>query len=349
MRMHLLGLFGLSAWAQIQITSSDLPSAGQSFTVSQSRPQPNWDFLSTGPNYTWNFDQLPADTQLVVRWQAPWEVPQYIFSCGNASLQALLFKIADSIRTPLFTIRNLYAFLRKSNTKMSIQGIGASLNGIPLTQCYQDEDEIYMLPLSYGRTDSTTFWLRIDLSTPNGNFTLAQRGYRLHHVDGYGQLTTPYGSFTVLRLRRDVHQKDTLYWNGNPIFRTDTSYIELEWLGQGQSIPLLRVQGNLRQIGNNLTLIPAVIQFKDESSSTALSFPSERFILSPNPSHGILRIPTPGASYQICDLTGKVILSDEVPQDGILSLPPTLPDGIYFIKVAYDAQESWYRFSLIWN
>ncbi|MCX7652086.1 MAG: T9SS type A sorting domain-containing protein [Bacteroidia bacterium] len=347
--MAFLCIFWLGAWAQIQITSSDLPSAGQSFTVSQSRPQPGWDFLTTGPNHTWNFGQLPPDTQIAVEWKGPWQVIQYSFSCGNASLQALLLKVADSIPTPTFMIRDVYAFLRKSPSQMAVHGVGASVNGIPLTQCYQDADELYLLPLSYGDTDSTTFWLRLNLTTPSGSIIWAQRGYRLHNADGYGQLTTPYGTFSVLRLMRRVRQKDTIYWNGLPFRTSDTSFVELEWLGQGQGIPLLRVQGTMRTIGGVPSFLPASIQFKDTVRTSSLTLRSEKPTIAPNPSRGILQVSLPGAKFEIYNLIGKLMISGEVPQDSTLRLPPTLPEGVYFLKLIHGAKEYWYRFSLMWN
>lgn len=350
LRRTLPFLFGLASWAQIQITSSDLPAPATSYTVSQSRPRPGLDFITTGAGYTWDFSQLTADTQLTVEWKSPAQVPQYVLSCGNASLQALFLKVADSIPAPGIAIRDLYAFLRKSNSQLAVHGVGASVNGFPITQCYQDPDELYMLPMTYQREDSTTFWLRLNISIPNaGTATFAQRGYRLHEVDGYGQLTTPYGSYSVLRLRRDVHQWDTVYFNGVPIQRTDTSYVELEWLGQGQGIPLLRVQGTIRIVGGTPTFIPTLIQFKDELHGTALKPGNGTVSISPNPCKGYLRISLPGASYTIHNLIGKAVAEGEVPQDGVIRLPSTLPEGVYFLRLSEGRRTHWHRFVLVWE
>ncbi|MCX8113078.1 MAG: T9SS type A sorting domain-containing protein [Bacteroidia bacterium] len=345
-------LLGPISWAQIQITASDLPSPNSSYTVSQSRPNLSLNFLATGPGFTWDYAQLPVDTQLTVEWKSPVQVPQYSLSCGNFSLQALFLKIADSVRTPGFTIRDLYAFLRKGSQQMAIHGIGASVNGLPVTQCYNDPDELYMLPMSYEREDSTTFWLRLSFSVPNfGNVTFAQAGYRLHKVDGYGQLTTPYGTFQVLRLKRNVRQRDTVYLNGIPIQRTDTSYTELEWLGQGQGIPLLRVQGSMRMTGGNPTFIPALIQFKDEQRMSSLQHEGgSRPTISPNPCRGLLRVSAPnGSSYALYNLIGKLLYEGQVPEDGTLRIPPTLPEGIYFLRLTHEGRESWHRFVLVWH
>jgi len=332
-------------WAQIQIQSADLPAAGTEYIFSQSRPRPGLDFLTTGPNHTWDFSQLTADTQLIVQWKNPLQVPQYLFSCGNASFQALLLKIAESLPSQGgVSLRDVYAFLRKGPSKMTVEGVGVSVNGAPLTQCYQDPDEIYVLPLSYGNRDSTTFWLRLTFQVPNlGPVTYVQRGYRIHQVDGYGQITTPYGQFPCLRLRRDVHQKDTVYFQGLYVRQGDTSYTELEWLGTGQGMPLLRVQGNF-VLGN---FVPTTIQYKDNARSSSFSWAFSSVWVGPNPNAGALFIQPPRGTFVVRNLVGEVVLEGEVPADGKVHLPPTLPEGVYFLRLAQDARVSWHRFVLV--
>ncbi len=333
-------------WAQIQIQAGDLPSAGGSYTVSQSRGRLQVDFLTAGPGHTWDFTQLPADTQFTLEWKGPWQVPQYVFSCGNASLQALLLKIADSLPSQGgISIRDMYAFLRKSSSKMTVEGVGISVNGAPLTQCYQDPDEIYVLPLSYGDRDSTTFWLRFSFPVPNmGTVTFAQRGYRIHRVDGYGQVSTPAGSYACLRLRRDVREKDTVYFNGFPVQRRDTAYTELEWLGQGEGVPLLRVQGSF--MGSNF--IPAVVQFKGTRQAASVqggSRPAAQ--IGPNPTRGTLTISPARGQYAVYSLVGQIMAEGEVPPSGQVLLPPTLSEGVYFLRLQQDGHTGWYRFILL--
>ncbi len=342
MRIAFLAIFGL-AWAQIQIEASDLPSPRSSYLVGQSRPRPGGpDFAATGAGYTWDFSQLVADTLFTVEWKSPLQVPQYSLSCGNASQQALFLKVADSFPSQGgISIRDIYAFLRKSSSQMSITGLGATINGAPITQCYQDPDELYMLPMTYGRTDSTTFWLRLNFNPPfGGSATLAQRGYRLHNVDGYGTITTPYGTFPCLRLRRYVYQRDTVYFNGFPVQRTDTSYIELEWLGRGQDIPLLRVQG--QQVGSSF--VPAVIQFKDTVRSSSLLSAEGPLQISPNPAREVLYLSKPGGRYEIYTLVGQRVAEGEVPADRQIRLPADLPEGVYFLRLRREGSESWHRF-----
>ncbi|MCS7162734.1 MAG: T9SS type A sorting domain-containing protein [Bacteroidia bacterium] len=349
--MWVLAFFLGLGWAQLQLTQADLPNAGEQHIVSQARATLQVDYLATGAGYSWNFAQLSPDTQLRVEWKRPTEVPRYIFNCGNLSFQALLLKLADSLGS--FSIpgsgtiqaRDLYAFLRKSSSEFAVNGIGVTLNGLPITSCYRDPDEVYVLPMQYGRRDSTTFWVRFDFAAPGGSqITLSQRGYRIHQVDGYGTVTTPLGTFSCLRLRQDVRQWDTLFFNGLPMQRRDTSYTLLEWLGREQGVPLVRVQGTFQMN----RFFPTLVQYKDTlrstRSPTATAAPFTFPTLQPNPTRGVLYIPLPGARYILRNVIGQVIGEGEIPPEGKILLSSTLPSGVYYLQLFYEGRENWQRF-----
>ncbi len=331
-------------WAQITIQSSDLPSPGSNYPVGQARPAPGIDFSATGANYTWNFSTLRADTHFVAEWKGIGSVPQYSFSCGNWQVwQSLLLKVADSIPNPLFTLRDVYAFLSKTNNHLRIEGIGAMVNGLPLTPCYSDPDEIYVLPLDYGDRDSTTFRLRIQFQLPNsGTVVYIQRGYRIHEVDGYGQVQIPMGNYSCLRLKRKVYQRDSIFFNGFPLPPRDTTYYELEWLGQGTGIPLVRVSGNW--VGG--TFAPALVIFQDTTGSSSLTALEREMSVRPNPTSGILHLPGAGERYAVYDLTGRLWQEGSWPAEGRLVLAPGLPNGVYFLRLRRPGGESYHRFIL---
>lgn len=331
-------------WAQITIQSSDLPSPGSNYPVGQAQPAPGIDFSATGTNYTWNFSTLRADTHFVAEWKSIGSVPQYSFSCGNWQVwQSILLKVADSIPNPLFTLRDVYAFLSKTNNHLRIEGIGATVNGLPLTFCYSDPDEIYVLPLNYGDRDSTTFRLRMQFQAPNsGTVTIVQRGYRIHEVDGYGQVQIPLGSYESLRLKRKVYQRDSVFFNGLSLPPRDTTYYELEWLGQGKGIPLVRVSGNWA----GGTFAPILVIFQDSTGSSSFTPLEKDRSLRPNPTSGVLHLPGMGERYAVYDLTGKVWQEGAWPVEGRLVLAPNLPNGVYFLRLRRAEGETYHRFIL---
>ncbi len=332
-------------WAQITIQSSDLPAPNSSYPVGQAHPAPGVDFGATGTNYTWDFSTLRADTHFTAEWKGIGSVPQYVFSCGNWQFwQSLLLKVADSIPNPLFTLRDVYAFLSKTNNHLRVEGVGVTVNGLPLTFCYSDPDEIYVLPLDYGDRDSTTFRLRIEFQPPNqpGTITIVQRGYRIHEVDGYGQVQIPNGTYPCLRLQRKVYQRDSIFFNGFSLPPRDTTYYELEWLGQGKGIPLVRVSGNW--VGG--TFVPLSVIFQDSTGASSLTASERDIALRPNPTSGVLHLPGAGERYAVYDLTGRLWQEGAWPAEGRLVLTPGLPNGVYFLRLRRAGGETYHRFIL---
>ena len=75
---------------------------------------------------------------------------------------------------------------------------------------------------------------------------------RVNLVDGYGELTTPYGTFQTIRIKSILNIRDTIYYDdysfGTAFDRPEA--IEYNWYGDNQSIPLLTVKSS---VGNNYT------------------------------------------------------------------------------------------------
>lgn len=347
-----LGLVLVSfLWAQVTITSDDLPAPGNRYTVGQSRPDFSADYTLTGASYVWDFSNLRADTHMVVDFKRISDIPQYSFSCGNWQFwQSILLKVADSIPNPAFTLRDVYAFLSKTSSSFRLEGIGVTVNGLPLTYCYSDPDEVYVLPMSYGDRDSTTFYLRIEFQNPGGggipagNVTFVQKGYRIHEVDGYGTLQIPFGTFNCLRLKRKVFQRDSVYFNGFPVRSRDTTYWELEWLAPGQGVPLLQVAGDY-VMGN---FVASSVRFRDTVSASSLSgdLGIAEPIIGPNPTSGVLQVALLGASYEVYDLFGRLVQQGVVAPDGRLVLPMGLQNGVYFLRLRWGGREWYRRFTL---
>ncbi len=332
-------------WGQITIQNSDLPSPGSTYSFGQARPNPSLDYADTGVGYTWDFSGLRADTHLLSEWKSISSVPQYGFSCGNWQVwQSLLLKIADSILTPIGTLRSVYAFLSKTNNHMRIEGLGVTFNGLPLTFCYSDPDEIYVLPLDYGDRDSTTFRLRIELQAPNqpGTIAIVQRGYRIHEVDGYGRVQIPLGIYDCLRLKRKTYQRDSVFFNGFPFQSRDTTYYELEWLGQGKGIPLVRATGNYT-MGQ---FVASSVSFQDSMAASSLLEGGRSWVVGPNPTTDVLYLPREGVSYAVYDLTGRLWQEGPWPADGRLVLSPAMSAGVYFLRLRRGGRESFHRFIL---
>jgi hypothetical protein len=93
--------------------------------------------------------------------------------------------------------------------------------------------------MNYGQTWSSD--AGFTLSLPGTGYISRQKN-RTSEVDGWGTLTTPFGSFQTLRVKSIIAEHDSIYidslgW-GYGLDRTITEY---KWLGNDQGIPLLQV------------------------------------------------------------------------------------------------------------
>jgi hypothetical protein len=227
-----------SAFAQITITQSDMPSSGDTLRYSNSNSIYTWE--TTGASYTWNFDSLKPSSQGVNSYKSMLSVdPINAVLLGGLSDFGL--KVVDSIPLGVVTFKNIYNFFKKSSSKFTSEVYDVSVSGIPLASAYSDPDELYQFPLTYGRIDTSTF--DVTLSIPaTGNFRM--QGTRINEVDGWGTINTPFGSFPCLRMKSTVTEMDsisiTAYSFSFGIPRNTTTF---SWLANGIKIPVLEVQG----------------------------------------------------------------------------------------------------------
>jgi PKD repeat protein len=233
----MLGI-AVSAFSQITITQSDMPSSGDTLRYSNTNSIYTWE--TTGASYTWNFDSLKPSGQGVNSYKSMLSVdPINAVLLGGLSDFGL--KVIDSIPLGIVTFKNIYNFFKKTSSKFTSEVYDVSVSGIPLASAYSDPDELYQFPLTYGRIDTSTF--DVTLSIPaTGNFRM--KGTRINEVDGWGTVNTPFGSFPCLRMKSTVTEMDsitiTAFSLSLGIPRNSTTF---SWLANGIKIPVLEVQG----------------------------------------------------------------------------------------------------------
>ena len=249
--LHLILLSNLT-WGQISILNADMPKVNDTLRYSNAGNNllPNT-FVGSGANYTWDFTNLTIQNQEVQRYFPPTATPYLIqfFSAsygipeGNLNLGPVGGGTAS----------NAFSFYRTNNQSLVQVGRGATIQNLPLGIVYTQRDTIYKFPLDFG-------------DTLNGNYsgeasfqalgTLKQIGSRNTVVDGWGNISTPFGTFNCLRIKSRVIGSDSIVFGGFgiPIPNDRTEYI---WLAKGEKYPILEV------IVNNLTNQITSIRFKD--------------------------------------------------------------------------------------
>ncbi|MCC7298617.1 MAG: hypothetical protein IT244_09825, partial [Bacteroidia bacterium] len=249
----LFALFS-SANAQVQITSSSMPSSGDTVRYSTVNPTGlNLNLGQKGANQTWDYSALKSNGQDVYEYISANKTP-YLFYFFNQIGQ----KTADSFGVGQFAFKNIYSFYTKNTSVFKAEGLGYSFSGVPLASNYTDEDEIYQFPLDYNDSDVSTF--RFKFSIPGQSlFSVVQKGTRINKVDGWGSIKTPYKTYnSVLRVKVIIDEVDSILSSfGNvPFPRKQVIY---RWLSADEKIPVLEIIGT--ETGNTFT--PAQIFFRD--------------------------------------------------------------------------------------
>ena len=268
MRKNLLLLLSFlsvmtNASAQITIISSDMPSSGDEALRTVAVNPLMLNYQATGANHTWNFGNLRYQSQQTDSFYSV-SSTNFLFALyfSNLPFNPNRANVATAgtpfPANPLITITDPYNFYYRSSNAYEQVGLGASIAGIPTPVAYSQKDKIYEFPLQYGDVDTSESAWSVGLSG------LAYYGFnqtRVNQVDGWGQLTTPYAIYSVLRVKTTLIASDTVYvvslGFGTAINRPLNR--EYKWLANGDIVPVLQV--NTTEIFG-LEVITAVL-FRD--------------------------------------------------------------------------------------
>lgn len=230
-------MFYFQAEAQITITSADMPVAGDTVRTSFALNFENFDFSRTGPNETWNFSTLTASSQRLDTFLTVKQTPVLLWPSFFVSANVVQ-KVSLGELLPGIQIDNAFQFFNRSTNSYKDFGYGILFSGIPVPLKFSTPDVIFNFPLNMGQTYSSV--ALAELSIPDIGFISIERN-RQTEVDGWGSLTTPYGTFEVIRLKSVVQEFDSLYADtASQGFKIERNYIEYKWLAKNKKIPVLQ-------------------------------------------------------------------------------------------------------------
>jgi len=248
--------------AQITITTNDMPGMSDTLRFSSANIDAVTDstYQVTGANITWDFSHLTANSQDLEEYKPSLLTPYAGFFFGFNRYGKLE---ADSIGFGQFVFRDVYRFYKNTNSKFEVEGVGLRYSGFPIPSYYDDNDEIYQFPLDYNDFDSSTFDYTLSLLTLG---SLQTKGYRTNSVDGWGQITTPYGTFAALRVTTDIVSTDSISV-GFINFAFQNHQREVKWLANGEGYPILQVSGAV--LNGNFN--PTSVEYRDSFRTFAPS------------------------------------------------------------------------------
>lgn len=240
-------LTGPLSFAQITITSADMPNAGDSVRISITNSTAGGDLSLTGPNSVWDYSALNPNIQRFEKFDNPTTFPSpynLLFSALNTSYGKENYQNFGEI-FPGFSIEADYDFFKETSACLRQNGNGYILSGIPVPMTFSKPDSVYDFPMDYDDTMSCDF----KFGTPTFAaipFYYGQEGHRESIVDGWGDLTTPFGTFSTLRVRSVISATDTIYIDtlGFGIAVPRPTRIEYKWLADNMKVPVLQINAN---------------------------------------------------------------------------------------------------------
>lgn len=244
--IFIMALIAFQLQAQAVYNSTNYAVVGDSF-YNTSASNLLLDFESTGTNFNWDFAALTGTSQTQLQFRNPtvtgflW---LFIYNTNNTNLSSTTNE-NSTLNTPgqVVGVTDANNYYKKSTTDLRQTGSAYKVdyNGtqIPVTNQYTDSDIIYHFPIQYGDTDTDDSAYTINIPSLYYQDNTLQRS---NEVDGWGSLTTPYGSFTnVLRMKTTLVQNDTIALLGAGLPRTIRTTRELKWFDTSKKQPVLTV------------------------------------------------------------------------------------------------------------
>ncbi len=312
----LLGLTNYS-FSQITINSTHMPVVKDTLRVSRAVLVSTLDFQSTGANYSWNFASLQSDNQKLNTYSpvsSSGSLTQLVFgSFAAASHKASYYLPNEDL--PLnnlpagmpITISDINQFLKVNSDSLTMPGLSMKVNGQAIPAKADTIETKYKFPLNFGDVHSSRGYINLDLN-PIYDAQWRQHRQRTTEVDGWGQITTPFGTFDVLRIHHRIVESDSFRvsfgpinnWIGLPIPVAH----EYEWRAMEEKEPILLIKTSETAGNETITAIEYRNEFILGVTENVLSFN-----IYPNPATSHLTIESKSIlqEYQIVSTDGRIV------------------------------------------
>lgn len=339
----------LLGFGQIAVSSSDFADGGDTVRMS-STTDFGVDFSTTGPNSVWDYSALVAESQTLLEFKdmsnASFLVSFIYGSFAPPSHQATYFMPSDDI--PLdqlggvlpVNITDIFQFTKVSANDITSIGFALNVEGTEVPFKSDTIEMRYEFPLMYQNTYNSRGYTNMDMN-PVADIIWRQYRTRDSEVDGYGSITTPYGTFDALRVKHTITEIDSVYmdlFGGGfwiPLALPD-SYI-YEWITNGEKEAILRIETT--SFGGNETV--SAVEFRDSFVPALVGLDEEALAIEifPNPVTDELKVVgiPPTSTYAIIDAVGAVVKNGELNVSESISVGNLSP-GTYSIVIISDGK-----------
>jgi hypothetical protein len=149
-----LSLLSVISFAQITITSSDMPSVNDTIRLSETFDIQSLDPVLTGANYSWNFTTLTPDAQRVDTFFSVSSTPlAYQFFFNNIILypnhKASFALRGIDIGIPQVPITDVFNYVKNASSGYDNVGFGSNISGVPSSTQNIPVDREFEFPMNY--------------------------------------------------------------------------------------------------------------------------------------------------------------------------------------------------------
>ena len=347
-----------TSWTQITITETDFPSGDDTALVSISN-ETNLDLVTTGNNAVWDFSTISIDNQKIDTFfdisdaEAFYQFvfnnqftnPDYASDYFLPWSAGVDFSQASQLG---LEIENPVDFTKIGSAALEQVGFGMKINGITVPAASDTIDIRYELPMTYSDSWISNSYTNLDLN-PQFNGIYRRYVQRNSIVDGWGQITTPFKTYDVIRVKSLVSSQDSVYidlgFGGMWLELPTPDRIEYDWIANNEKVSVFKVI--TQDIAGNETITS--VEFKDKKRDFA-SISDNSFDISvyPNPSSSQIQIQSTEQMDQIeiHDVNGKQVYSAFSNSNQIQLDVSSWESGLYVLKVVQNSDISISKFQV---
>lgn len=328
--------------AQITVIDTDFPSSNDTAMVSSS-DETTLDLVTTGANASWDFSFVNISTQRIDTFHSVASA-DFLFQAVFNNFFFYPDHLSDYY-TPVLAgglgqasqfgvaIESPTQFTAVLSDKVQNTGIGVYLNGFGIPAASDTIDVQYELPMDYSDSWTSNSFTELDLN-PAFNGIYRRHQQRNSVVDGWGEITTPFGTFQALRVKSFVTGSDSVYvdflstWLELPT----PDQIEYDWIATGQKVPVFSVV--TADVGGNEII--TTIEFKDKKRDfVSVENISVDAAIYPNPTNDQLIVVSLDLLSQVdvFDIAGKKIFSVIPTTNQVMIDLSNCEKGMYVIQL----------------
>lgn len=324
-----IALSSQSLWGQISLDQTDMPSVGDYIPRKSDTmtvlPGPG----GSGPNQVWNFTTLSA----------------YVITENTSVVSVASTPNGNQFGNSNMAMTNdnaSYLYFNKNAQSFSTQGFSGDLLGTGVINAVFNPDlTLHQFPRTFGSSFSDTYV--IDVTVP-GAALLSQINFKRTSAvqdttDAWGQLTTPYGTYDVLRIHTMEVFSDSIW--AQPIFppvwnlvstSSDTTH-SYSWVGKGGKLAIAEMSFDTLGLPKifKWTELPGIGVGLEESALAKIS-------IYPNPcsNHVFVEEFNP-EDISLLNMYGqKVAVEKRAMLNGTRLTLEALAKGVYFIETIKD-------------